>query len=138
MKAFCFYFIIIIFSFNAEIMIGDRLGIMRETAPEQMSIFDLLPGEEKPKDFFLPDSFLGTKKIAKGEPGKAFEKVRYLGESGLPDTLYTIYIRKHTESSDGKERYIVSVPTIEFTFGYNSLEKLLSEWDVKAEELAGA
>ncbi|MCQ2538153.1 MAG: hypothetical protein MJ124_07125 [Lachnospiraceae bacterium] len=110
---------------------------MREKAPEQMSIFDLLPGEEKPKDFFLPDSFLGTKKIAKGEPGVAFEKVKYLGESGLPDAVYTIYIRKHTMGADGRERFIVSVPTIEFTFGYNSLEKLLADWDIKAEDISG-
>lgn len=108
---------------------------MREPVPEQMSIFDMLPGEEKPKDFFLPDSFLGTKKIAKGEPGMAFEKVKYLGESRLPEATYTIYVRRHTEGAEGRERYIVSVPTIEFTFGYNSLEKLLSDWDIKKEDL---
>ncbi|MBO7336371.1 MAG: hypothetical protein J6Z46_04920 [Lachnospiraceae bacterium] len=108
---------------------------MRETTPEQMSIFDLLPGVEKPKDFFLPDSFSGVKNGVKTEAGAAYENVRYLGESKGKDVLYTIYVRRYPRPGDEGERWIVSVPTIEFTFGYNSLEKLLSDWDLDKEAL---
>ncbi len=100
---------------------------MREKTPEQLSIFDLLPDLEKPEEFYIPDSFKGFKKGVEHK-GTAFEKVRYIGDGAIPDNLYTIYVRKCVRASG--ESYIVSVPTIDFDFGYNSKEKLLSEWDL--------
>ncbi len=104
---------------------------MREKGPEQLSIFDVLPDVTKPEDFFIPDSFKGFKKGI-DHKGKAYERARYKGESGLPDAVYTIYVRKSV--SGNGERYIVTVPSIDFDFGYNSLEKLLKDWDIEMEK----
>jgi hypothetical protein len=100
---------------------------MREKTPEQLSIFDLMPELEKPEEFYMPDSFKGFKKGVEHK-GKAFEKARYIGDGEIANNLFTIYVRKATGPSG--ERYIVSVPAIDFDFGYNSMEKMLSEWEL--------
>ncbi|MCR5823742.1 MAG: hypothetical protein K6G60_04850 [Lachnospiraceae bacterium] len=46
--------------------------------------------------------------------------------------MYTIYVRKSIGSNG--ERYIVSVPAINFDFGYNSTEKLLKDWEIELKE----
>ena len=101
--------------------------LMREKNPEQISIFDLLPDLEKPEDFFMPDSFSGFKKGVEHK-GKAYEKAVYKGSKEIPNNMYTIYVRR-SEGPSG-ERFIVSVPAINFDFGYNSAEKLLEDWDI--------
>lgn len=108
------------------------LVTMREQMPEQLSIFDILTDLKKPEAFYMPDSF-NTK--IRGTEGKAdaFENVRYIGVEDIPDKMYTVYIRKVVKESGTK--YLVSVPNIEFTFGYNTLEKLLSEWDINKNDL---
>ncbi len=104
---------------------------MREKTPEQLSIFDILPDVKKPEDFLIPDSFTGFKKGVEHK-GKAYEKARYIGEGALPNNTYTIYVRRSVCGNG--ERYIVSVPSIDFDFGYNSLENMLSEWNLGEEE----
>ena len=106
---------------------------MREKKPEQLSIFDVMTDLEKPKDFYLPDSFKSSKRGI--EPGAtAFEKVMYTGAGEIKNNLYTIYVRRES-CGENKNRFIVSVPAIDFNFGYNSLEKLLAEWNLKKEDL---
>ncbi len=104
---------------------------MREKTPEQISIFDILPNIEKPEDFFIPDTFTGFKKGVQHK-GTAYEKARYKGNDEIPNNIYTIYVRKAACASG--ERYIVSVPAINFDFGYNSLEKMLEEWELEPKE----
>ena len=105
---------------------------MREKAPEQLSIFDLMPELKKPEEFYIPDSFKGFKKGVEHK-GKAFEKVRYIGKGDIADDEFTIYVRK--ASGPSGERYIVSVPSIDFSFGYNSLDKMLSEWEIDKNDM---
>ena len=101
---------------------------MREKMPEQLSIFDILPDMEKPEDFFIPDSFKGFKKGV-DHKGKPYEKARYKGNEDIPNKIFTIYVRKYVSSAG--EKYIVSVPSINFDFGYNSMEKLLEDWELE-------
>jgi hypothetical protein len=106
---------------------------MREKNPEQLSIFDILPDMEKPEEFYMPDSFKGFKKGV-DHKGQAYEKARYIGNEEIPNNVYTIYVRRSVSSCG--ERYIVSVPAIDFDFGYNSLDKLLADWEIEVKNVS--
>ncbi len=108
---------------------------MREKKPEQLSIFDLFDTEEKPESFYRPDSFQSEKKELLHTEAVGFEKVRYKGEAEIEDQLYTVYVRRLADGKGDKVRYILSVSDIDFSFGYNSLDRLLMDWELDSEEL---
>ena len=108
---------------------------MIEKKPEQLSIFDFFNTEEKPEAFYRPDSFESDKKELKNAAAVGFEKIRYIGEAAMEDQLYTVYVRRLVNEKTLSERYIVSVSDIDFAFGYNSLEKLLMDWNIDKDEL---
>ncbi len=108
---------------------------MREKKPEQLSIFDFFESVEKPESFYRPDSFATDKKEMQNAEAFGFEKVKYKGEAEIADQLYTVYVRRLFDEKSGRERFILSVSDIDFSFGYNSLERLLTDWELDLEEL---
>ncbi len=92
--------------------------------PEQLSIFDVLDDVEKPEEFIMPDSFQSRK----AEKKVTIEHVSYTGSGEGLDDKYTIRVFRY---KDG--RYVVSVSSAGYTFGYNSLEHLLNDWAISAE-----